>query len=156
MIESNRPYFEEIMNIEREKENPRKDYERFGNMPEIIGFFYKDKYEALLENPLPFNEKFDKETIADILSALRDELSLDLDEQSWFASMKQIGINHGFAGSKGEFKANPEAYKGLIGDVAEMLRITLTGRKNSPNLYYVMKILGHDECARRINLVISK
>jgi len=156
MIESDRPYFEEIMNIEREKENPRKDYERFGNMPEIIGFFYKDKYEALLENSLPFNEKFNKETIADILSALRDELSLDLDEQSWFASMKQIGVNHGFAGSKGEFKANPEAYKGLIGDVAEMLRITLTGRKNSPNLYYVMKILGHDECARRINLVISK
>ena len=156
MIEYNRSYFEEIMNIEREKENPRKDYEKFDSMPEIIGFFYPDIYKEIVEKPLPFNEKFDKATIADILSALRDELSLDLDEQSWFASMKQIGVNHGFAGSKGEFKANPDAYKGLIGDVAEMLRITLTGRKNSPNLYYVMKILGHDECARRINLVISK
>ena len=42
-----------------------------------------------------------------------------------------------------------------VGDVAEILRITLTGRKNSPNLYYVMKILKKDECDRRINKVIS-
>ena len=54
-----------------------------------------------------------------------------------------------------EFKANPEAFKGTIGDVAEILRITLTGRKNSPNLYYVMKILKKEECDRRIDLVLQ-
>ena len=155
LVEYNRSYFEEIMNIEREKENPRKDYEKFGNMPQIIGFFYPNIYQDIIKEPLPFNEKFNKETIADILSALRDELSLELDEQSWFASMKEIGVRHGFAGNNKEYKANPEAFKGSIGDVAELLRITLTGRKNSPNLYYVMKILGKEECQRRINLVIA-
>ena len=156
LIERDPDYFKEIMNIEREKENPRKDYEKFGNLVELIGFFYKEKYEEIIKNPLPFNEKFSKDTINDVLVALRDGLSLDLDEQGWFANMKDIGGQHGFAANNKEFKANPEVFKGSIGDVAEILRITLTGRKNSPNLYYVMKILGKEECDRRINLIINK
>ena len=156
LINRDPEFFANIMNIEREKENPRKDYEKFGNLPELIGFFYKEKYDEIVKEPLPFNEKFDKAAISEVLSALRDGLSLDLDEQGWFASMKEIGVNLGFAGNNKEFKANPEAFKGSIGDVAEILRITLTGKKNSPNLYYVMKVLGKSECDRRINLVISK
>ena len=155
VINRNPSYFEEIMNIEREKENPRKDYEKFGNVLDIIGFFYEDRYEKILEKPLPFNEKFSKEDIKATLSALRDNLSLNQDEQSWFANMKEIGMQIGFAGNNKEFKSNPESFKGTIGDVAEMLRITLTGRKNSPNLYYVMTILGKEECDYRINKVIS-
>ena len=155
LINQDRNYFASIMNIEREKENPRKDYEKFGNVADIIGFFYKDHYESIIKNPLPFNEKFDKATIIDILEALRDNLSLDNDEQGWFANMKQIGGQHGYALNNKEYKANPEAFKGSIGDVAEILRITLSGRKNSPNLYYVMQILGKKECDRRINTVIS-
>ena len=156
LINKDENYFGEIMNIEREKENPRKDYEKFGNLPELIGFFYEDRYNKIVEAPIPFNEKFDKDTINEVLNALKEGLSLELDEQSWFASMKEIGGQHGFAGNNKEFKANPEAFKGTIGDVAEILRISLTGRKNSPNLYYVMKILGKAECDRRINLVLSK
>ena len=156
LINRDPEFFANIMNIEREKENPRKDYEKFGNLPELIGFFYKEKYDEIVKEPLPFNEKFDKAAISEVLSALRDGLSLDLDEQGWFASMKEIGVNLGFAGNNKEFKANPEAFKGSIGDVAEILRITLTGKKNSPNLYYVMKVLGKSECDRRINLIISK
>lgn len=155
LIERDPELFKDIMNIEREKENPRKDYEKFGNLMEIIGFFYQDLYDQIISNPLPFNEKLDKNTIIEVLEALRDNLSYDSDEQNWFANMKEIGMSHGFAGNNKEFKANPEAFKGTIGDVAEILRITLTGRKNSPNLYYVMQILKKDECDRRINKVIS-
>ena len=155
LIEQDKNYFASIMNIEREKENPRKDYEKFGNVSDIIGFFYKEQYEEILKNPLPFNEKFDKATIKDTLEALKNGLSLDNDEQGWFANMKEIGGQQGFALNNKEYKANPEAFKGSIGDVAELLRITLSGRKNSPNLYYVMQILGKEECDRRIDAVIS-
>ena len=155
LIERDPEFFADIMNIEREKENPRKDYEKFGNLPELIGFFYEERYNQILDNPLPFNEKLSKDTIVEILESLRDGLSIDLDEQGWFASMKDIGGKHGFAANNKEFKANPEAFKGSIGDVAEVLRITLTGKKNSPNLYYVMKVLKKEECDRRINKVIS-
>ena len=154
LISRDPEYFKAIMNIEREKENPRKDYEKFGNVAEIIGFFYNDRYESIIKNPLPYNEKFSKEDIKSTLLGLK-ELSFELDEQSWFANMKEIGIKLGFAGNNKEFKANPEAFKGTIGDVAEILRITLTGRKNSPNLYYVMQILGKKECHRRIDSLID-
>ena len=155
LINRNPDFFGDIMNIEKDKENPRKDYEKFGDLVERIGFMYADRYDALLNEPLPYNEKNSKETIIDVLSGLKEGLSLNQDEQSWFANMKEIGMAHGFAGNKQEYKANPEAFKGLIGDVAEILRITLTGRKNSPNLYYVMRILGKKECDRRIDKVIS-
>ena len=155
LINRDHDYFKAIMNIEREKENPRKDYEKFGNLVEIIGFFYSDLYNKILENGLQFNEKLSKETIIEILSALKADLSIDQDEQSWFNNMKEIGGQHNFTGDRKAYKANPELFNGTIGDVAEILRITLTGRKNSPNLYYVMQILGKEECDRRIDLVIS-
>ena len=155
LIDRDYDYFMSILNIEREKENPRKDYEKFANMPDIIGFFYNDRYQKILDGGLQFNEKFDGKTIAETLLALKKDLALDQDEQSWFANMKQIGESIGFTGDRKAYKANPEMFKGTIGDVAEILRITLTGRKNSPNLYYVMQILGKEECDRRIDLVVS-
>ena len=69
--------------------------------------------------------------------------------------MKQIAIKNGFAESNKVYKANKEAFIGHVGDVAEMLRIALTGRKNSPNLYFVMKVLGGLESTKRIDYVIS-
>ena len=155
LINRNPDFFGDIMYIEKDKENPRKDYEKFGDLIERIGFFYEEKYDALLEQPLPFNEKATKENIIEILEALKQGLSLEQDEQSWFNNMKEIAVAHGYAGNRQEYKANPEAFKGLVGDVAEILRITLSGRKNSPNLYYVMRILGKKECDRRIDKVIS-
>ncbi len=154
LINENPDYFKEIMNIEREKENPRKDYEKFGNLPSLIGFFYQDRYQKILEEPLPFNPKFDKTTITEVLEHLK-ELDLSQDEQSWFAQMKAIGESLHFAPNGKLFKNNPDLYLGAIGDIAEMLRIALTGKKNSPNLYYVMKVLGKEESLNRINLVIS-
>ena len=155
VINRDHKYFMDIMNIEREKENPRKDYEKFGNLLSIIGFFYDDYFAKILANPLPFNEKFQKSDIIEVLENLRDKLSLDQDEQAWFANMKEIGEALGFAANNKIFKANPEQYKGTIGDVAEILRISLSGRKNSPNLYYVMQILGKERCQSRINNIIS-
>ena len=155
LINRNPDFFGDIMYIEKDKENPRKDYEKFGDLIERIGFFYEEKYDALLDSPLPFNERATKENIVEILEALKADLSLKQDEQSWFNNMKEIAVAHGYAGNRQEFKANPEAFKGLVGDVAEILRITLSGRKNSPNLYYVMRILGKKECDRRIDKVVS-
>ena len=155
LINRDEEYFGNIMNIEREKENPRKDYEKFGNLHELIAFFYADKYEELVKPGLEYNPKFDKETIALVLSALKDGLNLNQDEQSWFANMKAIGESLGFSGDRKAYKANPEAFKGTIGDVAEILRITLTTKKNSPNLYYVMQVLGKLECDRRIENIIN-
>jgi len=155
LIDYNPDYFRSILNIEREKENPRKDYDKLGDIAPFISFFYSDKYAEIAKNSLVFNEKFKKEDIILVLQNIKDRLVIEQDEQSWFASMKEIGESIGFAGSGKIYKQNPEAYKGSVSDVAEMLRIALTTRKNSPNLYCVMNILGKEECDKRIDFVIS-
>ena len=154
-IEYNRDYFASIMNIDREKANPRKDYEKFGNILDIIGFFYEEGYQKAIQEPLPFNEKFSKEDLKEALTAIKEKLNVNQDEQIWFNDLKEIGASLNYAASNKEYKANPEAYKGNIGDLAEILRITLTGRKNAPNLCTVMYILGKEETDRRIDTVIS-
>lgn len=154
-IEYNREYFASIMNIDREKANPRKDYEKFGNILDIIGFFYEEGYQKAIQEPLPFNEKFSKEDLKEALTAIKEKLNVNQDEQIWFNDLKEIGASLNYAANNKEYKANPEAYKGNIGDLAEILRITLTGRKNAPNLCTVMYILGKEETNRRIDTVIS-
>ncbi len=157
LIKSDENFFMEIMNIEREKENPRKDYEKFGNLYESISFFYKDLYDASIkENPLQFNERFSLENVKEVISKVKEELSINQDEQEWFSNMKAIGETLGFAPNGKLYKQNPDQYKGSVSDVAEMIRISLTTRRNSPNLYYVMKVLGKEECDRRFNLLLQK
>ena len=155
LINKDENYFKEILNIEREKENPRKDYEKFGNLADAIEFFYHDSYMAKINERCPFNEKFSADDIKLVLSNMKDKLSLDQDEQSWFANMKDVAVSLGFAANNKEYKAAPESFKGTVGDVAEILRITLTGRKNTPNLYYVMKVLGKKEVDFRIDFIVS-
>lgn len=157
LVSGDPEHFKQIINIEREKENPRKDYEKLGGLYDLISFFYKDLYDEYVNsNPLQFNEKFDLSIVKEALASLRDKLDVSLDEQGWFTNMKAIGEELGFASDRKTYKANPENFKGTIGDVAEILRITLTTKKNSPNLYYVMQVLGKEECDRRINLVLAK
>ena len=154
-IKSDQKYFTEIMNIDREKANPRKDYEKFGNVLDIIGYFYKDGYDKAISNGLEFNDKFSKEDLVEALNAIKNELQIGEDEQTWFANLKEIGVKLNYAANNKEYKANPENFKGNIGDLAEILRITLTGRKNAPSLYAVMALLGLEESHRRIDRVIS-
>ena len=154
LIESDPDYFKAIINIEREKENPRKDYEKMADVLPIISFFYPSYYEGILKQGFSFNEKFTKEDIKAVLEGVK-ALSLEQDEQSWFNQMKEIGSGLGYATDRKALKANPELYKGGVSDIAEILRIALSGRKNTPNLYYVMQILSKEVCLQRIDKVIA-
>lgn len=149
-------FFKEIVNIEREKENPRKDYMKYSEIYPKNAFFYKDEYERLLgENPLPFNPNFSHDVIRGVLKEFMDTLNYDVDETTWFSNLKLLGKRHGFAENAKTYKANKEQYLGHVGDVAEMIRITLTTSKQSPNLYCVLKVLKKEEVCRRINRVLD-
>lgn len=157
VLESDPEYFKEIINIEREKENPRKDYMKFSDVLEKNAFFYNDKYEIMFDsNPLPFNSNLDKKVIYDVLEEFMNSLNFDeVDEQTWFASLKALGAKHKFAENNKTFKQNRDLYIGHVGDVAEMVRIALTTSKQSPNLYYVLRVLKKDEVVRRIKKALE-
>ena len=155
-IETDRAKFESIINIEREQEKPRKDYEKFSDVASKIAFFYNDKYEAMLKSgPLPFNEFISKDVIKALLKDFADNYDLKEDESTWFNSMKVLGTKHGFADDRKVYKKNPTEYNGWYADAISLIRIAVCASSQSPKLYDVLKILGKDEVVRRISLVID-
>jgi len=53
------------------------------------------------------------------------------------------------------YKADPTAFPGTVADVSTFIRLAVTGKTNSPDLYTVMQILGYDRTVARIRSTIS-
>ena len=68
----------------------------------------------------------------------------------WFNSLKSMAEKYGYCINNKEF--NPEIHKGKVADFVAIFRYLITGRKNSPDLFSVMKVLGKDESIRRLNI----
>ncbi len=156
LINRNVDYYEQILNIEREKENPRKDFAKYSDIYSHIRFFYHDHYLDLVSGVLPFNERIAKEKIATFLQSFMSDNDYALDNDGWFAKLKEIAAKCGFAANNKEYKTNPALYVGHVGDAAEILRISLTGSKNSPNLWSILQVLGREEVEKRLHYVIEK
>ncbi len=154
-IESDETYFKKILNIEKDRKNPRKDYAKFADIYPLTKFFYADEYAKILANPLPFNPSYTKEDIVGVLSDCADKMLFGTDESSWWNGMKEIVSAHGFAVSNKDYLAHPELYKGNVSDGSGILRVAITGAKDSPNLHEILEILGKEEVLRRIGLVIN-
>lgn len=155
-IERNRDRFEAIMNIERDQPKPRKDYVKYSDILAKVDFFDRQIYEEkVASSPLPFDPKFDKALVKEVLEKYVETLDLSKDSTSWFDGVKALAKSYGFAESGKEFKGNPTAFKGVAGDVASFIRVALTASRTSPSLFDVQKILGRDEVVRRIREAIQ-
>ena len=157
-------FFTAILNIEREKEKPRKDYAKYSDIYPIISFFYDDVYDAIDKNSLDFtvslnkNETRDvsKEIIKEVLNEYMASYNVEVSEEEWFNNLKTLAEKYKFTSDRKAYKANPLEFNGQTGDVAGFLRVCICGRKNTPNIYYVQRILGKDKVFARINSVLSK
>lgn len=154
-IEKDYHRYEEILNIEREKPNPRKDYAKYSDIYGVIKFFDNEEYQKLYDKRFEFNPSISKEKIKDFLIDYKKHINLDSDENSWYQETKISAGNIGYCTDMKAYKLNPEQYFGNINDACEILRVTLTGRKITPNLFSIMKILKKEEVERRIDLVIK-
>ena len=155
LIVKDEDYFTKIMSIEKDKENPRKDYEKCADILEKVKFFYEPYFSNMVSEGLPYNENIDKKVIVDVLKDFAETLNYSVSEQDWFNNLKLLAVRHNFAESNKVYKANKEQYLGSVNDIAEMVRISLTTSKQSPNIYYVLNILGDQEINRRINISID-
>ncbi len=154
-ITSNRELFEAIINIERDQEKPRKDYEKFSDVEEKIKFFYPEDYNALIKaNPLPFNETLSHDVIKEVLDDFIASWNIDSqDENTWFNDMKVLGTRHNFCDDRKVYKKNPSEYNGWYADCISIVRVAICASTQSPKLFDVLKILGKEEVARRIEAV---
>ena len=156
LIERNFEYYSKIVGIEREKENPRKDYEKYSDIFPLIKFFYNDFYNEMFESSIELPQNISNKDVAvKMLQAYKEKLDLSLDEENWFNQMKEVAVECGYAATPKEWKKNKEAFPGHVGDLASLLRMVTSLRFQSPNLYYIMQILGYEEVVNRLNKVIE-
>ncbi len=144
------------LNIERGGEKARKDYACYKDVYPIISLFYKeDNEKEYSEVGLSFNPNIPSSVIKEVLEDFKESNDYSLGNDVWFSTVKELGARHKFAESGKIFKQNPEAYVGHVGDVAEIIRLAVTNRKNSPNLHDVLVILGKEEVDRRIDRALK-
>ena len=143
-------YTTRILAIGRGGKKPRKDLGIWKDAKGYMGFFF-DPY---LEAPV-FDEKFDKKVIADALKRFLDSFDIQDDANLWFDKVKQITTDMGFTTDMKAYKADPSAFPGTVADVSTFIRLAVTGKTNSPDLYSVMQILGYDRTVARIRTVLD-
>ena len=134
-----------VLAIGRGGNKPRKDFGRWDEVKGYMGFMFDELFNVEEEYP----EKFPKEVIKSALEKFVATYDEGDDQNVWFGKIKDIAASIGFAADMKEYKANPEAFGGNVADVSMFLRLAVTGKMNSPDMYSVMKILGGDKVKAR-------
>ena len=141
----------DMVNIDRESPKPRKDIAKWSEVKDYFAYMFDAFFTPDFE--LPENiAKEDAKAILEKYTEIYDEAD---DKDVWFGKIKDMCEPLCFTPNVKEYKKNPEAFKGHVGDVSTVIRLAVTGRKNTPDLCSIMKLLGKDTVISRINEIIK-
>ena len=138
-----------ILAIGRGGKKPRKDIAVWSEVKDYAGFFF-DEYFKVTE---AYPETFDKADIKAALLAFKESFDASYDSGVWFDKIKAIADTLGFASDMKAYKADPTAFRGSVADISMFLRVAVTGRLNSPDMYSVMQLLGRERVFARIDAI---
>ncbi len=151
ILTKNPDYTKAVLAIDRDVPKPRKDIAKWNEAKDYFAFLFEELYTPCFELPENINPADAKAFLAEYKTVY----STEDDRQAWFDKIKAIAPKINFASETKEYKANPENYKGHAGDLSTVLRIAITGRRNTPDLCSIMQVLGKDECIKRIDSMIN-
>ena len=150
LLQKDKDYTLKVLGIERGNEKPRKDIAKWSDLKENIEYMYEEEFEKIKLN-YELQKITDKEKIKQILNTYAEKyFNLGDDKQTWFDKLKDLAEEFGYAREVKEFKANPDKYEAHVGDVSTVIRIAVTGRTNTPDLYEIMQALGKDRVIARL------
>ncbi|MCL1914596.1 MAG: glutamate--tRNA ligase [Eubacteriaceae bacterium] len=152
ILESSKGYLDKIFAIGREGANPRKDYVYATQIFEFIKFFFDEYFE--MEDGLAGN--MPKQNALALLMGYLETYDFNDGKDQWFKKVVELGEANGYVAKPKEYKKNPDAYNGHVGDVSAVIRLALTGRKHSPDIWEVSQAMGKDRVVGRINSFIDK
>ncbi len=146
----NKEYSLKVLGIERGNVKPRKDIAKWSDVKDIIYYMYPEKFAKNTE--FEYQKITDPDEIKTIVSEyVNNYFDINDDKQTWFNRMKDLSEKLGYAREVKEYKAEPEKYKGHVGDISTVIRVTLTGRANTPDLYEIIQVLGEEEVKSRLS-----
>ncbi|MDR1805328.1 MAG: glutamate--tRNA ligase [Clostridium sp.] len=130
-------YLGQILAIDRDgAKKPRKDISRYGEVEDYTAYFFDELFTPA---PVPGGEEI-----------LRGYSYSNEDKEAWFGRIRELAVSLGYAASPKEYKENPTAFKGHVGDVSAVLRLAITGRENTPDLWAICRVLGEERVRSRI------
>ena len=140
-------YTKNVLNIEREQKKPRKDYSCYSDIKSQIFYMYDELY-----NPASYEwgKINNKEEITNILNTYMEKYFNITDKEAWFNNIKTLTDELGYCSNMKEYKENPDKYKGSVADISTVIRVALTTKNMTPDLYEIMKLLGKDRIINRI------
>lgn len=144
-------YSKAILSIDRDTPKPRKDIACWSEVKDYVSYFFDEIFENTLEMPENITASMAKE----ILTAYRDAYNENDTKDEWFRRIKDLCEPLGYTPNVKEYKKNPEAFKGHVGDVSTVIRVAVTGRRNTPDLYSIMSLLGKEKVMERLNLALK-
>lgn len=148
LIDQDRDYYMNILNIEREQKKPRKDIAKYDEIIDNIWYMY-DNLFAERKNNYEYQKITDLEEIKKITTTYMEKYYDVTDKELWFNNIKLLCDELGYASNMKEYKLEPDKYKGNIADVSTVLRVALTTKSMTPDLYEIMKLLGQDRIEKR-------
>ena len=146
LLTRNEEYSVNMLNIDREGPKPRKDIACFSEVKDYVSYFFNEIADLSYELP----ENITADMAKEILDLYVEEYDAARDKDAWFAHIKEMCEKLGYTPNVKEYKKNPDAFKGHVGDVSTVIRLAVTGRKNTPDLYAIMQILGEEEVKARL------
>lgn len=150
-LKANPEFTQRILAIGRGGKKPRKDLTVWKDAKAYMGFFYDD-YFAVQDF---YEEKYDRSDILATLQQFKETYDETDDMDAWFKKIQNIGESLGYTSNMKEYKASPDSFKGNVGDISMFLRVAVTGKLNSPDMYAVMQILGKKKVFSRIDRMIA-
>ena len=135
-----------ILNIDRENKKPRKDIAKWSDIPEYISYMYDETFKPCYEltgNATPA-------LAVKVLEKYINVVNLDDDKDTWFSRIKDMCESVGCTPNVKEYKAEPDKFDGHVGDVSTVIRVALTGRTNTPDLYSITALLGEKTVLQRL------
>lgn len=155
LLQKDISYTLQVLGIERGNIKPRRDIGKWSDLKENISYLYEEIFDKE-KSDYEFQKINEKEEIKQIIiSYLEDYFNLEDDKDTWFNKMKELAEKFGYAKEVKEYKQNPDNYKGHIGDISTLLRICLTKRSNTPDMYEIMNVLGKEKVIKRLQQAIE-
>ena len=148
LLKDNKEDMIKFLSIEKDGDRPRKDIAKYSDVKEEFSYAIDSIFKAENFSKLESEKTYDVELVRNYVNT---KLNLDVTNDEWFQAVKEYAIENGFAASPKDYKKEPELYKGHVGDLCEAIRVMVTGRTKSPDLFSIMKVLGKDRINERIN-----
>lgn len=151
LIKQYRDYTISVLNIEREQKKPRKDFACYSEIKENIWYMYDELFSDV---DFDFSFLKHEEDAKKIVSTyLSDFFDINDDKETWFNKIKELTLKIGYNTNMKEYKENPDEFRGSIADISNVIRVSLTTKLTTPDLFEIIKLLGNERVCERFKRI---